>query len=216
MNRNLILVSAVAAATLLTSAANASGTLDFNNPDYNGALSSQNDTNGGGFGNFATTYTSFFLSGTSTVDEVAWIGSYFNGSPATITGFTLNFYTNNAGTVGSLASSVFVSGNAGETFLGADNVGDPTFLYDTLITPTTVGAGTGWLSIVPDLGFPPQWGWETGVNPGVSYQDFFGTRSSNPTTESYALFGNAVPEPMSMAALGLGAIALIRKRKSAK
>lgn len=214
MNRNLLLLSAVCGAALVTPVANASGLLDVNNPDFNSAFASQNDTNA--FGNFATVYTSFYLNGTSSVDEVAWVGSYFNGAPATITGFTLNFYSNSAGSVGSLVNSVFVSGNAGETFLGNDNVGNPSFLYDTAITPIVVNSGTGWLSIVPDLAFPPQWGWETGVNPGTSYQDFFGSRSQLQTTESYALYGNVTPEPATMAALGFGALAIIRRRKSAK
>lgn len=184
------------------------------NPDFNGALSSQNDTFSG-FGNFATVYDNFTLGSTSNIDEVQWVGSYFNPPvQGVITAFTLNFYADAAGQPGALLASYNGPGAFGETFLGFDNALDPTFLYDGLLgTPFVATGGTQyWMSLVPDLGFPPQWGWETSVDGDLlSYQDFFGARSANPIDLSFALFGSqgtSTPEPGSLILLGTGLLGL--------
>jgi len=193
--------------------ASASGILYFQNPDYNGAYSSQNDTVGG-LGNFATAYDNFTLTGNYNITSVEWIGSYFNPpNQGTITGWTLNFYADNSGTPGALLYSTGdVAGNASEAFLQNDNAGDPTYLYG-LNTAFFAANGTQyWLSVVPDLGFPPQWGWETATGgDGASYQCFLGTCGAQPNDLSFALFGNAaaaVPEPSSVLLVATALVAL--------
>jgi len=172
------------------------------------AFSSQNDTNG--FGNFATVYDNFTLGSTANVTEVLWTGEYFNpASQGVITGWTINFYADNAGQPGALASTTFVSGTGGESFLN----GNPEFTYDISGLNFVATGGTQyWLSVVPDLGFPPQWGWATGTGgDGVSYQDFFGSRSSLGSDMAFELRGAAVPEPASLTLLGFGLAAGVRR-----
>lgn len=193
--------------------ASATSIIYFQNPDFNGAYSSQNDTNG--FGNFATAYDNFTLGATYNISTVEWIGSYFNPSiQAPITGFTVNFYADSGGAPGALLGTTGdVPGNANEFSLGLDNAGNPTYLYGLSTNFTATGGTTYWLSIVPDLGFPPQWGWETGTGgDGASYQCFFGSCGAQPNDLSFAL---ATPEPSSMLLLAtaLAEIGFVVRKK---
>ncbi len=212
--RALLCVAMLAAlAVVAAMPAMANNIIYFQNPDYNGAYSSQNDTNG--FGNFATAYDNFTLSGTYTISTVEWVGSYFNPSiQGTITGFTVSFYADNAGVPGTqLATTGDVAGNANESFLRIDNAGNPTYLYGLGTSFTATGGTKYWLSIVPDLGFPPQWGWETGTGgDGASYQCFFGSCGAVPNDLAFAL---ATPEPGSMLLLAtaLAEIGLVVRKK---
>jgi hypothetical protein len=102
-----------------------------------------------------------------------------------------------------------VPGAANETSLGTFG-GFPVFTY-SLATNFDAAAGTTyWLSVVPDLGFPPQWGWSTATGgDGISYQDFFGVRGQLSADMAFTLLGG-VPEPASWALMlcgvaGLGA-----------
>src|ERR1035441_7107333 len=100
------------------------------NPDYNNLYASQNDTSVGGFGNFATAYDNFKLGSATTITEANWIGGYYNPQSAgSITAWTLVFYSDNSGQPGSALASYNISGNASESSLGVDNLGNPVFGY---------------------------------------------------------------------------------------
>ncbi len=152
-----------------------------------------------GYGNFATTYDNFTLGSTSDIAEFQWIGAYFNPPvQGPITGFTLNFYADNGGAPGATLASYSGPGTFGETSVGPDASGDPSFFYDGFLgSAFTAQAGTTyWVSIVADLVFPPQWGWETGVGgDGAGYQCFFGACGATPNDLSFAILdsgGNAL------------------------
>ena len=173
---------------------------------------SQNDT--ASLGNFATVYDNFTLGLNSTVTDVEWTGGYFNPpSQGPITQWTVSFYGDNAGQPGGVLSTQTFAGTGSETFLG-NYGGFPIYTYGVdLNTPFNAAAGTQyWLSVVPDLAFPPQWGWASGTGgDGISYQDFFGGRSQLTTDMTFSLTGTTVPEPTSLSLLGIGILGVVRR-----
>jgi hypothetical protein len=182
---------------------------------------SQNDTNPDGFGNYAILYDNFTLATTARVTDIHWTGGYFNPpQQGPITAFTVTFWADAAGQPGAALLVENIPGNANETFL----VSLPDALLYTYSAdlPTAFSAQGGtqyWVSIVPDLGFPPQWGWSPGTGgDGLSYQDFFGERSPLGVDMAFTLTGTAatVPEPATLAVFGAAAIGAFGVRRRAK
>lgn len=183
------------------------------------AYSSQNDT--ASFGVFAQVYDDFVIAGHGqySIDSVHFIGEYFNPpNQGPITGWTINLYNDAAGQPGGLKDTFHIGGTGGETFVGSFG-GFPTYRYDIALPDFLVDAGTiYWLDVYPDLAFPPQWGWSSGLGgDGISYQDFFGTRSALAVDMAFGLDGHpmVVPEPgiiFMMGAGALGVMGVIRRK----
>lgn len=126
-----------------------------------GVLASQNDTTS--LGNFATVYDNF----------------HFGPAPA-------------PGRPGNPIVVEHILGDGNETSHGIVN-GIPTYSYDLMGLGSIFLAPNAqyWISLVPDLGFPPQWGWSTGTGgEGLSYQAFFGNISPQNTDMAFTLLGN--------------------------
>jgi PEP-CTERM motif len=173
---------------------------------------SQNDTVSG-FGNFATTYDAFVLNkGTDywDVESFHFVGGYFNPpAQGPITAFTLTLYPDVNGApdiLNPIATGSFTSFS--ETFLG--NVsGFPIYMYSLYFQSFDMYPGTYFASVVPDLGFPPQWGWATSAGgQGIGYQCFFGTCGGTGTSFALAVDGRPVPEPGTLIMLGTGILGL--------
>lgn len=172
------------------------------------AYSSQNDTNS--FGVFAQVYDNFTINagGDYYINQIMFVGEYFNPpNQGPITGWTLNFYADNAGQPGAVLFTKHFAGTGNETFLG-NYGGFPAYGYhltDFLWDP--MSGVQYWVDVYPDLAFPPQWGMSSALTgDGLSYQDFFGTRSQLTVDMAFALWGDVkvAPEPGIILMLGPG------------
>jgi hypothetical protein len=186
-------------------------------PDFMAVITSQNDTIT--FGNYATAYDNFTLGASYNLNGFAWFGGYFNPPQrAVITGFTLTFYADAGNQPGTALKTYSGAGNFGETFVKFDQGGTPIFAYSwTLAVPFAASAGTEyWVSIVPDLGFPPQWGWGTSSSADhFAWQCFFGNCGAVEPPTDFAFTLSATPEPGTLVLMvsGLLGLAGVIRRK---
>jgi hypothetical protein len=211
--------SAVFAGALIALGGSASANILYSQPfvDNAGAYSSQNDTTGGN-GNFATAYDNFALGSAATITGVGFTGAYFNPpTPGTITAFTIQIYGDNGGTPGASLYSETIAGNGNEALFDCA-VGTGACGNYSVSANFAAAAGTQyWLSIVPDLGFPPQWGWADGTGgDGAAYQVFFGSGAPLPTDLAFTLT-STVPEPTAWALMliGFGGLGLVARARRA-
>lgn len=221
--RSAVALTAIAGIACV-SAAHADTTV-YNQPtDLVGSDSSQNDTTPAGFGNFATSYDNFTLGASKTISGVTWAGDYFNGNPGAITSFTINFYADNMGVPGTLLQSTSIAGSANETALGLDSYGNSAYSYSSAL-PTPFAAAAGqqyWMSIVPDLAYPPSWGWETGTGgDGSAYQSTTGFTGPVGNDLAFSLISAdaTTPEPGSVALMigvSLAGVTCLRQRRTKK
>lgn len=196
---------ALASSILFSAAAN--GTVVYTQ-SYDGSgpvLASQNDTSGG-LGSFATAYDNFILGSSSNLTQVSFTGGYWNyfnqPIPGTITSFVLQIYGDNAGQPGSSLYTTTVGGSGGES-CNAFAI----CTYSFAIAFMAAASTEYWMSIVPNLGFPPQWGWASGTGgDGASYQRFWTRRSAVDSDRAFSLDAAppAVPEPATWATILTG------------
>lgn len=222
LSRHFVAVAAISLILLGGMSAFADVVVYLQPPTLDGILfASQNDT-GGGFGNYATVYDNFTIMAQVPyyLTDVHWWGGYFNPpQQGNITGWTISIYADAANAPGGLLWQQFFADNASEMFLGNFG-GYPYFAYheDDIVSNFWLMPGTQyWLSVVPDVAFPPQWGWGTGfMGDGLAYQDYFGTLSPLAYDMAFDVSG-VTPEPGTMILLGtaiLGLAGTLRRRFS--
>jgi hypothetical protein len=197
---------ATAVSALILTAGSAQAGIVYHQP-YSGLpqfYASQND-DPANLGAFATVFDDFTLAADATVSLVGFTGGYFGGSPSTITGFTVTFYGDAAGAPGAALVDFFLTGNAGESI--TDCAGFACSDYSIGVDFEASGGTRYWLSIVPDITVPPQWGWGGGTGgDSASVQDFLGNRLQLDVDMAFTLRDTAavVPEPASWALMILG------------
>ena len=152
--------------------------------------------------------------GQTTVTDAHWWGGCLSAecSPGD---FTISFYNDNAGAIGSLIQSYSV-GNANPIATGLLIDFVPEYSYDVTFAPLVLSAGIPYWFAISNSTAGLAWGQETTGGAGGHWQYVTGTGwTAQPDDLAFYLTGtSAVPEPATLALLGIGGIvATLRRRR---
>lgn len=171
----------------------------------------------------------FTLSAGEKITDVVWRGFYFSaGTPLATDNFTIRFFSDNGGSVGSLLGS-FNPGDAVNRADTGQNFGNRIDYFEyraNLGSGLTLGAGTYWVSIFNDTtaDLDDDWAWATNIStPGNGQNSPNGLNQwapgggSFPYPYYFELESNTsvVPLPAALPLLlaGLGGLGLLARRR---
>ena len=151
---------------------------------------SQFDTAGGGLGDFSKSYENFSFVHGALVTDVHWTGGIQTpGGEDAVTGWTIQFWTDNAGQPGTLIQGQdFLAAAVTAVHIGVVGPIDA-FAYSVNVTQFIADAGvTFWISIQAQLRLPEEWFWAT-AGAGTCWQVLFGAGASQPNNLALDLTG---------------------------
>ncbi|RYG45569.1 PEP-CTERM sorting domain-containing protein [bacterium] len=163
----------------------------------------------------------FSLPSASSFDAVSWWGSYFfEGDPYEIgstASFDITVYGDNAGLPGAALYSTSVDGRISAK-AGSSDVSDTVYRFEGAVSAPVLNAGTPyWLSITESAFSGFRWHTSTqGGNYSAVNQGGGWVVETDRANMAFELASTeAVPEPATLAALTLGGLALLRRRRRA-
>ena len=161
--------------------------------------------------------------GTTTITDAHWWGACEDIAGCSAPDFTLRFYSDDNGTVGSLIDTRPVgAANQGKT--GNLLIDYPEYAYSATFAPLTLSANTPyWFALSENLSnvgvSGGGWAWETTGDPfGGSHMEWSDPSQAwgtNVQDLAFNLTGTTtpVPEPMTMTLVGLGVLGFAARRR---
>jgi hypothetical protein len=149
------------------------GNIPYDPADGNGVVCHSQAPNLGGakisaeviaaFGLESEMANDFLAAASDNVDGARWWGGYYNYTPGDplVTSFNLTFYYDNGCIPGDVLCEYVTGNNGGETYIGNDGFGWPTYEYSDVVCCPVSADNLYWFSAqAGDHPFPPQWGWQ--------------------------------------------------------